>query len=58
MGDSKLQFVNKTCDVTCCIHPEGVLDSLLFRLDIFQVFLFISNIFYDWGEPRSLDSSH
>ena len=42
MSDSKLQFIYATCDVTCCIHAEGVLDSLLFRLYIFQVFFFSS----------------
>ena len=44
MIDSKLKFVHGTCDVAGCIHTEGVSDSLLFRLDIFQVFLFISQI--------------
>ena len=41
MSDSKLQFIHATCDVTGCIHAEGVLDSLLFRLYIFQVFFFL-----------------
>ena len=35
VSDSKLQFIHGTCDVTGCILAEGVLDSLLFRLDIF-----------------------
>ena len=41
VSDSKLQFVHGTCDVTGCIYAEGVSDSLFFRVDIFQVFIFI-----------------
>ena len=53
VSDSKLQFVHCTCDVTGCIYAEAVLDSLLFRLDIFSSFyLYIKHIFFGIGETQ------
>ena len=38
VSDPELYFFYETCDITDYIHVEGVVDPLLFPLDIFKFF--------------------
>ena len=53
MRAPELQFVCGTCDVTDCIHAEGILDSFLFLLDIFTLFSSYQT-YYRIGEKKAL----
>ena len=53
MSDPELQFVSGACDVTDFIDLEGVLDSLLFLLDIFT-FVSSYQTYHRIGENQSV----